>query len=294
MRRLIPGLVAFLVAFAGGLALFSGVAAADAINPICGNSNCGVGVGTPGSPSGVGTVGSVTPPPSASTGGRSGPCPAGETASYVTETAGGLPIQAQPGDTNPLTGAPVQPGSTLEDIYCNGVLLTVVVVPPGEGPAAAQITGAQLANRAFSSFKVTAPTPTLSPAKAVVNYPTWLWLQGGWAPQSATATVPGLSATVTATPSKVVWSMGDGHQVTCAGPGVAYDPELADSAQHTDCSYTYATSSAGQSNGSFTASVTVYYGASWTATDGTAGQLGTVTGVTTFAVTVEQIEAVNA
>jgi hypothetical protein len=213
----------------------------------------------------------------------------------VTETSGGLPVTAQPGDVNPLTGAPVKPGSTLEDIYCNGVLLTVVVVPPGgAGPAVPRITGAQLAQQAFSRFKVTAPTPVLSPAKAVVNYPTWLWLQGGWSPQSATATVPGLSATVTAAPSKVVWDMGDGGQVTCTGPGTHYNPNLPDAAQHTDCSYTYAKSSAGTSGGSFTATVTVYFGASWRATDGTAGQLGTVTGVANFPVTVEQIEAVNA
>jgi len=184
-------------------------------------------------------------------------------------------------------------GSTLEDVYCNGVLLTVVVVPPGGGAAVPQITGAQLARRAFSSFKLRAPTPALSPAKAVVNYPTWLWLQGGWGKQSATATVPGLSATVTATPTRVVWSMGDGGQVTCAGPGTPYEPELADSAQRTDCAYTYAKSSADAPGGSFTATATVYFGASWTATDGTAGELGTVTGVTDFPVIVEQIEAVN-
>ena len=39
--------------------------------------------------------------------------------------------------------------------------------------------------------------------------------------------------------------------------------------------------------------MTVYFGASWRATDGTAGQLGTVTGVANFPVTVEQIESVN-
>ena len=85
----------------------------------CTGPNCSVGVSTPGSPSGVGTVGSVAPP--TSTGGTSGPCPAGETPSYVTETSGGQPIQAQPGDTNPLTGAPVQPGSTLEDKWPRGL-----------------------------------------------------------------------------------------------------------------------------------------------------------------------------
>lgn len=298
MRRL-AALVAAAWACAGVIVLRPGSTFAGATSGCSvSTQSCSVGVGTPGSPGGDTGV-SVQPVSAPGSGGgaggsSSGPCPAGETASYVIETSGGLPVTAQPGDVNPLTGSPVKPGSTLEDIYCNGVLLTVVVVPPGGGgPAAPKITGAQLAQQALSRFKVSAPTPMLSPTRAVVNYPTWLWLQGGWSPQSATATVPGLSATVTARPTKVVWNMGDGGQVTCDGPGTAYNPNVADSAQHTDCSYTYATSSAGVPGGTFTASVTVYFGASWKATDGTAGQLGTVTGAANFPVTVEQIESVN-
>jgi hypothetical protein len=31
--------------------------------------------------------------------------------------------------------------------------------------------------------------------------------------------------------------MGDGHQVTCPGPGTPYDPDRPN--QHPDCSYVY-------------------------------------------------------
>jgi hypothetical protein len=142
-----------------------------------------------------------------------------------------------------------------------------------------------LARQAFAAFKVAAPKPVLSPATAVVNYATWLWLQGGWASRSATASVPGLSATVTAAPMKVLWNMGDGGQISCNGPGIPWSN--ADPNASTDCSYTYRTA------GSFTATVTVNYGASWSASDGTAGQLGAVNGQATFPVQVDEIQAVN-
>jgi hypothetical protein len=192
-----------------------------------------------------------------------------------------------------MNGSPVQPGSHLLDIYCNGNYLTTQVVGPGGGggpaapaaPPPPRITGVQLAQQAFAGFKVSAPTPVLSPATSVVNYPTWLWLDGGWGSQSATATVPGLSATVTAAPTKVVWNMGDGGQVTCDGPGVPWNNATPNAT--TNCSYTYRTAHA------FTGTVTVYYGASWSASDGTAGQLGAVNGQATFAVQVDEIQAVN-
>ena len=259
----------------------------------CSGPTCSIGVGTPSTP-GRSTGGAQTvadPTPGSSSGGEtSGPCPPGEAASYQLQTQGGQPVTAQPGDVNPITGQPLQPGSELEVIFCddgtNVWYLTTVVIPPGGGvPAAPRITGAQLARHAFAGIKVSAPVPVLSPSTAVVNYQTWLWIQGGWSDQSATASVPGLSATVTAAPTRVVWSMGDGGQVVCDGPGVAWSP--ADPAATTDCSYTYSTP------GRFTATVTVFYGASWSASDGTAGQLGAVTGHATFPVTVDEIQAVN-
>jgi hypothetical protein len=197
------------------------------------------------------------------------------------------PIPGTPG-----FGQPVQPGSHLLDIYCNGTFLTTQIVGPGGGvptgpaaPAAARITAAQLARQAFAGFKVSVPKPVLSPATAVVNYPTWLWLEGGWNSQSATAKVPGLSATVTAAPTKVVWNMGDGGQAICDGPGVPWSNSAPNATTY--CSYTYPV------GGSFTATVTVYFSASFSASDGTGGQLGAVNGQVTFPVQVDEIQAVN-
>jgi hypothetical protein len=172
----------------------------------------------------------------------------------------------------------------LEAVLCNGKYLTTVVIPPGR-PTGPDVTGAQLARKAFSNFRVTTPGPRFSPAQSVVGVETWLWLNQGWSSRSVTASVPGLSATVTAEPSKVVWDMGDGDQTVCDGPGQAWDPDQPNAT--TDCSYTYPVA------GHFTVSVTVYYTTTWSASNGSAGQLTEITGRTSVPVAVNEIQAVN-
>ena len=305
MRRIAVFLAGLVVAM---IAVFSveGIAAADPINPICGTSNCGVGIALPGAPggsapSGPQTVSARAPSNSGGRGGgggaSSGPCTASQIPTYQLQTSSGQPLTSQPGNVNPIPGSPgfgqpVQPGSHLLDVYCNGNFLTTQIVGPGGGgpagpaaPAAPKITGAQLAQRAFARFKVSGPKPVLSPATSIVNYPTWLWLSGGWGSRSATAAVPGLSATVTAAPTRVVWNMGDGGQAICDGPGVPWSNDAPNATTY--CSYSYRTA------GSFTATVTVYFSAAWSASNGTGGNLGAVNGQATFPVQVDEIQVVN-
>ena len=243
----------------------------------CTSTQCQVGVGTPGT-----TLTDSQPPSSPGGGASNGPCPPGQVATYSLDTAGGQPVKAQPGDLNPITGAPVAPGSELETISCNGNYLTTIVIPPTGAPG---VSGAQLARQAFASFEAATPVPEFSPTTSVVGVQTWLWLRSGWASKSATASVPGLSATVTAQPTRVVWSMGDGGRTVCDGPGKAWDPNQPDAS--TDCSYTYPVA------GHFTVTVTVYFETSWSASDGTTGQLAAITGRTNVPVTVDEVQAVN-
>lgn len=270
MRGLIRLL--FVVSIAGAVVLtVPGVAFASTTWG-CTTSGCQVGVETPGN-----SLTESPPPTSAS----QGPCPPGQVVSYSIQTEGGQPVRAEPGNLDPITGAPVAPGSELEAVLCNGSYLTTVVIPPSH-PA---VTGAQLARQALSSFQVTAPAPHFSPAQSVVGVETWLWLDQGWSARSATASVPGLSATVTAQPSRVVWDMGDGDQAICDGPGKAWDPNEPNAT--TDCSYTYPVA------GQFTVTVTVYYATTWSASNGTAGQLAAISGRTSVPVTVNEIQAEN-
>ena len=285
MRRLV---LAFTIGMATLSVIWYAIPPAYAsVDHRCNNASCSTEVGTPGSPTtgGTGTASSPTPPVGNDET-SSGPCPPSQVASYSLDTQGGQPVTAQPGDLNPITGAPVAPGSELETVLCNGSYLTTIVIPPGGTPGGGPaVTGAQLARQAFSSFSVSAPAPKFSPTKSVVGVATWLWLEGGWSSHSATASVPGLSATVTAEPTSVVWSMGDGGQTVCDGPGKPWDPNNPNAT--TDCSYTYPVA------GHFTATVTVYFQTTWSASNGTAGQLAAITGRTTVPVTVEEIQAVN-
>lgn len=134
----------------------------------------------------------------------------------------------------------------------------------------------------------------MSPVGAqLVNLPSWLWLsQAGWGVRSATAAVPGVSVTVSATSVSVSWSMGDGGSVTCAGPGTPYAAGVNPDASSPDCGYTYQQSSSAQPGQVFTVAATVRWTVAWSG----AGQGGTFPDLTTTAtarVPVAESQALN-
>jgi hypothetical protein len=265
------------------------------------SSNCNPSMGSCGvlsnAPGGMSAA-----PSGQETSGAGGPtalpsdCPVPYTYEPTTVSGGG-PLTLNPGDDRSYTDFPAvtQPEQFVL-VLCQGVILRLILVPLGASPAAAaapKVSGADVARQAFASFKLAAPVPKMAPpGELVVQFPTWLWVQG-WQAQSATASVPGLSATVTAAPTKIVWTMGDGGSVTCLGPGTPYDAAVPADQQSTDCSYTYHESSAQQPGQAYRGSVTISYGASWTATDGTGGNLGALTATAPFAARVAEIQAIN-
>jgi len=147
--------------------------------------------------------------------------------------------------------------------------------------------------------KLPLPTPTIEMAPAtdqdqLVNASTWLWIDpAAWRGLSASATAGPVTTTATATPAEVIWQMGDGHSVTCLGPGTPYDPSQPNAT--TDCSYTWTQSSAGQPGGVYQVTATVYYRAAWTAAGAPGGRsLGLVAGPSAHvAVRVAESEAIN-
>lgn len=162
--------------------------------------------------------------------------------------------------------------------------------------AEARVLAADLAYEAARELPLPHPRPVLSPAigaNQLVGLATWLWLEpGSWAPLEATASVPGLSATATATPTEVRWDMGDGAVVTCHGPGIAYDPARPDDEQSTDCRHTYGHVSVDQPDGVYHATVSIDWAISWSATNGEGGTLPGTTRGTSFPVPVGQRQAV--
>ena len=100
----------------------------------------------------------------------------------------------------------------------------------------------------------------------LVRLRTWLWLdRTTWGARSATASVPGVSATVTALPVSVAWVMGDGGRVVCRGPGTPYDPTRPEATQRPSCSYTYRRGSAGEPGGWFVVRATTTWRITWVA-----------------------------
>lgn len=166
------------------------------------------------------------------------------------------------------------------------VLAQWIIYQPGVNV----ITPATLANQALKELPLVYPRPRTAPprtATQVVGIRTWMWIDAAdWTAISATAAIPGLSATVTATPTSTVWDTGDGATVTCDGPGTAYDPSTPDADQHSDCSHAF------QHDGTYPVRVSIVWSVTWSASNGAGGNLGLFQRSTEFDVTVEQRQAV--
>jgi hypothetical protein len=147
---------------------------------------------------------------------------------------------------------------------------------------------AQAAANAERLLPLRRPAIRLSPplgSRQLVGLPTWLWIDGPWVPLQASATLDGVTSTVTATPTRVTWSVTDGPRLTCDGPGTAYDTRRPADVQHSDCTLLF------EDAGPRQLTATVTYVTRWTASTGDAGGLGPVTRAATVAVQVEQAQA---
>lgn len=172
---------------------------------------------------------------------------------------------------------------------------TATVVWLAEPPT---IDPAVLAQQALDRTPIPTPAIRLNPPQGeeqVVNVPTWMWLdESAWQAVSASASAGAVSVTTTATPATVEWAMGNGDVVVCGGPGTPYDASRPASEQHSDCTYTYRRSSAGQPAGAFTVTVTTTWTVSWTVAGAPGGgSLGIASRTSSSSVRVAEIQAVN-
>lgn len=156
---------------------------------------------------------------------------------------------------------------------------------------AAVIDTATLARYAARELPLLYPVPSTAPPRdgtQLVGVRTWLWVD----PQDlvdvvGTASVPGIVVTARAHPESVTWDMGDGTPpVDCAGAGTAYDPDVPDADQHTDCWHAFTAA------GTYAVTVSIRWHVTWIATNGAGGDLGIVERGVTFPVTVESRQAV--
>ena len=206
-----------------------------------------------------------------------------------TYTAGGPSATATIGVGGPQPGQWVFP-------MCAGPGV-IDPMPPfwvtGAQPAlaAVQLSPVVVAEQAVRHLGLLSPTIEMAPPAGrpqLVGVATWLWVDPAtWRTLSASATAGPVTTTAVATPTKVVWDMGDGSTVTCDGPGTPYDPSTPNAT--TDCSYTW------PAPGTFRVTATVYWSVSWTA-QGVAGggTLGVQAGpASAVNVVVEESQAIN-
>ncbi|GAA4956800.1 ATP/GTP-binding protein [Streptomonospora halophila] len=145
----------------------------------------------------------------------------------------------------------------------------------------------------LDSFRLPRPEISSSPspdALVLVKTPVWLWIdEEEWRPATAQADVPGLALQLTATPRATRWSMGDGTQVTCEGPGTAFDPAVhaADEASP-DCGHVYSRSSAAEPSGTYTVTAEISWDITWEMSNGDTGELDTVTTTSQVEIAVQE------
>jgi hypothetical protein len=134
--------------------------------------------------------------------------------------------------------------------------------PPGVDVAA-------VARQAMAQLRLPSPEIRTSPSSAapvLVYVPVWLWLShDSFVSRSATASVPGLSITATATAQRVRWETGDGDVEVCTDAGTAWRTGMDPQAPSPTCGHTYLPESTNTSSGSFVARLraTVTWSVSW-------------------------------
>lgn len=192
-------------------------------------------------------------------------------------------------------------GGHLFSVTCiddQGNATTRVVWRPDGPGAAAPVDPVALAQQALHSVTLPLPDVRTSPDASngtVVNFPTWLWVDGnGWSPQSASASAGPVTVTTTAVPVSVTWDMGNGETISCDGPGTPYDLGRPSASQQSNCTYVYRLGSAGQPDHSFKVTATVTWHATWQAS-GVAGggDLGTITRSSSIGLPVGEVQALN-
>ena len=225
-----------------------------------------------------------------------------------TELTWYLLMAPQPAVSDPIwaghTGGAVYIArSTCSQQNCNiaPVLMPPVEVwlptpPEGFGGADYPLNAAAEAINALDIFGAditSAPQRAQAGGIGLVGLPVWLWTPRTpttWGPQSATATIPGVSATAVAQAQSITWSMGDGHTVTCDNPGTPYQPSDTDQPSPT-CGYRYQTPSRNQPNDIYLVTALTTWMIIWTATNGAHGWV-TVTTTASTTIHIDEMEVV--
>ncbi|HEX9767205.1 MAG TPA: hypothetical protein VGA36_10615 [Nitriliruptorales bacterium] len=175
----------------------------------------------------------------------------------------------------------------------DGTVSRELVAVPREPPAVDPVL---LREQVIDRLQLPSPTVAMNPpGDQVVHVETWLWIDDAiWRTHSKSVTAGGVTVTATASPQRVVWDMGNGDAVVCTGPGTAYDASRRSAEQSTDCSYTYARSSAGQPSEAYVVTTTIEWDVSWSVVGAVGGgPLPALVTSSSMAARVAEMQALN-
>ncbi len=163
-----------------------------------------------------------------------------------------------------------------------------VIFTAGQWVPIGGLTPRQLAEEALAKIRLDNPAIHMAPSPGgsggLVGLPVWLWTSSGshtWGPLSASASAGAISVTIHASAVRIVWQMGDGHQVACAGAGTPYTADRG-GANSPTCGYTYAKPSTGRPGGTYRVVATTTWHVVWRG----GGESGVITTTRTSAVDV--------
>jgi len=193
-------------------------------------------------------------------------------------------------------------GSLLVNI-CNGPTRYLYVpnaAPGAAAPPPPPPDPAVLAQQAYGELTVPSPVAKRSPPEnnsdpqyggqsyTWVGLWTYVWA-GEWQSYARTVGLRGVSATVTATPTALVFDPGDGSApVTCDGPGRPWmDADGSNPPSAGGCGYMYR---AVTPNGPLTATTSIQWSVAWTSNVGAGGTFPVLTTQSASSFLVEQIQ----
>jgi hypothetical protein len=142
----------------------------------------------------------------------------------------------------------------------------------------AQIDPARLAREILARIQLQRVGIGITPEPGrtgVLGLPTYLWVNNAGphtlGPISDSATEGGVTVTLTAKVSNVVWNLGDGTTITCTGAGTPYRDEFGARPSPT-CGHTYEHASTELPGGVYRVTATAVWDVTWTG-GGQSGQI---------------------
>ncbi|MEV4575064.1 hypothetical protein AB0K16_17600 [Nonomuraea jabiensis] len=173
------------------------------------------------------------------------------------------------------------------EVKCSDGYRNIVWIENRHAPGVAR---EQLAHQAYKRIQISPPQVLTAPPRGrdgLVGLPHWFYLaKGQWVAKSKRLHAGAVWAEATATPQRMTIDTGDGHTLTCVGPGIAYDPSHLATQQRSTCSHRYLQPARARQ-----VTVSVTWRGTWRGSGGAGGALPPITRSVTFPVRVVEAQA---